>query len=224
MDQIRNIYFIGPVAGRADTDALVALLHTLGVVCSRVPVGQAGLEWLRERAPGCVLIDIDTVQSDLPAVFAAVAPHRATLPVVVMSAHAGTTAIIDCIRLGAADYLAKPVDREALAASLNRLSERFRSEFEAYRRRQDAHKKIRGLSAREREILRGLLAGWSNKALAHQLALSVRTIEMHRSNLMTKLGAQSLAHAVQLAVESGIDLGDLLPPPSSDRRTAGDND
>jgi two-component system response regulator FixJ len=61
------------------------------------------------------------------------------------------------------------------------------------------------LSRREEEILRGLLAGLPNKVLARRLDISLRTVEMHRANMMTRLGAESLAEALMVAVAAGTE-------------------
>jgi FixJ family two-component response regulator len=66
---------------------------------------------------------------------------------------------------------------------------------------------IAGLSAREREVLDGLLAGGTNKTIARDLDISPRTVEAHRARIMERLGARSLPELVQIAVAAGLQGG-----------------
>lgn len=189
-----------------DTAEIDKLLCTLGAVSRFVAGGIAGIENLRDREPGCILVDVDATGIDTPAIFDALSVRRAHLPVIVLSAETALTKVIDIMRLGACDYLLKPLHRATLATSLIRVLDRLHDETLLYERRQHALDRIENLTDREQDILRGLLAGHANKMLAHDLGLSIRTVEMHRSNLMTRLDVQSLAQAIRLACDAGIDL------------------
>ena len=199
----RIVYFVDNIG--SDSDATVRLLHSLGIVSRPVSGGIAGLDQLRNREPGCVLIDIDADGIDAAAVFGALQERRAGLPVVVISAQAEMSAVVDVMRLGACDYISKPLDRETVAASLTRVFERLQDETAAYKRRECALAAIADLTHREQDILRGLVAGRANKTLAHDLGLSIRTIEMHRAHLMARLGVTSLAQVIRLAFEAGLN-------------------
>jgi two-component system response regulator FixJ len=65
--------------------------------------------------------------------------------------------------------------------------------------------RIATLTPRERDVLRLLVAGWPNKVIAHELGISPRTVEIHRANLMDKLGCRSLAQAVRMALAAGFE-------------------
>jgi two-component system response regulator FixJ len=90
-------------------------------------------------------------------------------------------------------------------AALERAAMRLKEGGEQAERRRDAKARITLLSRREEEILRGLLAGLPNKVLARRLDISLRTVEMHRANMMTRLGAESLAGALMIAVAAGAE-------------------
>ena len=87
--------------------------------------------------------------------------------------------------------------------------------------------RIESLSARERQVLDALIAGQTHKVIAHELGLSVRTIEVHRARMMRRLGVRTLAEAIRLAVMSGIvewrgrdaedPTGNIDGPPAGDR-------
>ncbi len=201
MKNDRIVYF----ADRADGDdqGVTGLLQSLGIICRHIPGGISGLPALRDREPGCLLIDIDAAGGALGSL-GGLPIGGAAMPVVVMSAHAEVAVVVDAMRLGACDFLTKPLDRGLVAASLVRVFDRLGSAREAYWRRQQARALIAALSDREHDVLKGLLAGRANKALAFALGISIRTVEMHRSHLMTKLGVQSLAQAIRVAFDAGI--------------------
>lgn len=206
----RIVYFLD--SNTKDSAATATLLQSLGLVPRQIAGGIAGLGQLSDREPGCLLVDADGI--DAETIFGALPARRAALPVVVISAQAEISTIVELMRLGACDYLSKPLDRGSVAASLTRVFDRLRNETEAYQRRQCALARVADLTHREQDILRGLVAGGTNKMLAHDFGLSIRTVEMHRANLMTKLGLHSLAQAIRLAFEAGLDPVAMATPPT----------
>ena len=120
--------------------------------------------------------------------------------------HAPSTArIVAAMKAGALDYLPLPIDRQRLASTLNRIGGEARREAALRRRKVEARTRIAQLSNREREVLDWLSEGSSNKAIARQLEISPRTVEIHRANMMHKLGARHAAEAVRLRLEAQIE-------------------
>ncbi len=195
--------------GIEDTAALADLLSSLGIV-SRPLAPRAGFDRLREAEPGCLLIDCDIVGIDYDALFTVVASRRAELPVVVMATESSLAAAVMAMRRGACDFIPRPLSQQILADSLTRVFDRLRADRLVHDQQRTAQARVDSLTDREQEVLWGLVAGEPNKVLAYQLGVSIRTIEMHRSNMMTKLGVQSLAAAVRIAFTSGRSL-EALP-------------
>lgn len=219
----RNIYLIDSCSGSPGCEVMAGLLQSIGAPFSRVGSGRVGIDSLRERAPGCVFLDVDAVADSFEGIFESLRSHRARLPIVVITGHADAACILDHMRRGACDLLTRPVDRTALAACLDRVFDRFSGELAALRRQQESRRKIEALTDRERDILQGLLGGLANKTLAYHLGISVRTIEMHRSHLMAKLGVQNLAQAAMFTFDSGMfEVGRpcVAGPARPDSRTA----
>jgi FixJ family two-component response regulator len=127
------------------------------------------------------------------------------LPVVAVDFQPRPSRIVEAIKAGALDYLALPLDPERLTRCLTRISQEAEQFSVARRRMIEARERIATLSAREREVLEWLAKGRSNKAIARELSISPRTVEIHRANMMNKLGARHAAEAVRLRLEAQLE-------------------
>ena len=167
--------------------------------------GQDLLDSLDEIQPGAILLDIRMPEMDGFQVMAALAERGIDWPDVVMTGHGEVSVAVQAMKLGAVDFLEKPFGEEVLLASLHRAFGLLKDRTEKTERRRSAQARIELLSSRESEVLRGLMAGLSNKLLARRLDISLRTVEMHRANMMDRLQVGSLAEALTLAVQAGVE-------------------
>lgn len=126
------------------------------------------------------------------------------LPVIAASQDPDVDDVVQAIRAGALDYLRLPLTREEFARMAAHVIADGGRHAEARRRLIEARQRIGMLSRREREVLDWLSEGCSNKAIARALDISPRTVEIHRANMMDKLGATHAADAVRLRMEAGI--------------------
>lgn len=124
------------------------------------------------------------------------------LPVIAMAERPGTRRIVAAVRAGALDYLDLPLTREALGEAIERVASEAEAHAAAQRRLAEARRHIGALTRREREVLDLLTEGLSNKAIARALAISPRTVEIHRANMMAKLGARHPADAVRIRLDA----------------------
>ena len=111
--------------------------------------------------------------------------------------------VVEAIQAGALDFLQLPLTEDELRRMIAHVHSDAGRHAEARRRLIDARRRIGTLSRREREVLDWLSEGCSNKAIARELEISPRTVEIHRANMMDKLGANHAAEAVRLRLEAG---------------------
>lgn len=127
------------------------------------------------------------------------------LPLIAVDLDPRPGRIVEAIKAGALDYLALPLDPARFTRCLARIETEAEQFGLARRRMIEARDRISTLSAREREVLDWLAQGSSNKAIARELDISPRTVEIHRANMMTKLGARHAADAVRLTLEARLE-------------------
>lgn len=163
------------------------------------------IESLEELQPGCVLLDIRMPDMDGFQVMAELAKRGIDWPVVVMTGHGEVPVAVRAMKAGAVDFLEKPFEEEVLLGSLERAFTLLKERGQKAERKRSAEARIAVLTSREREVLRGLMAGMANKVLARRLDISLRTVEMHRANMMERLQVGSLAEALTLAVQAGVE-------------------
>lgn len=128
----------------------------------------------------------------------------AEAPVIVITGHADVPLAIQAMKAGVSDFIEKPFDDDTLLSAV-RSAFRTLTERHALERERDAiNARLATLSGREREVLDRLVEGLPNKTIAYDLQISARTVEVYRSNVMTKMGANSLSDLVKMAVISRI--------------------
>ncbi|MEA3013379.1 MAG: two-component system, LuxR family, response regulator FixJ [Sphingomonadales bacterium] len=162
------------------------------------------LDALPDLEPGCILLDLRMPQMDGFHVMTALAERNVDWPVVVMTGHGEIPIAVRAMKLGAVDFIEKPFSEQALLACFAQAFALLEQRAVSGKRRRQAHERAATLTVREKEVLASLLAGRSNKQIAQALGISLRTVEMHRGNMMDRLGASSLAEALTLALEAGI--------------------
>lgn len=157
-----------------------------------------------EAAP--ILLDIRMPEIDGIELLKVLFNRGIKWPVIVITGHANIPIAVQATKLGAMDLLEKPLDFELLQKSLGTAIENISIIKIAAETQGIARRLIGSLSPREFEILNLLMEGLPNKIVAHRLALSVRTIEMHRSNALLKLRVKTIPEAIRLTTGAGLAL------------------
>lgn len=149
--------------------------------------------------------------------------RRVALPIIVITAQATIRGAIQVMKEGAFDLLELPLNEAKLLASVQQAVTR-RADFRAHRMRAGTLPgRLSSLTSRENDVLAGLVEGKLNKVIAHELGISARTVETHRSHIMTKMRVKSVADLVRISLGAPQnDAGRLGPPAGLARRPAED--
>jgi two-component system response regulator FixJ len=183
--------------------SLAFLLGTAGISVRLYESALACLEMLPKDAGGCVVTDVRMPQMDGLELQRRLKERGISVPVIVITGHADVPLAVQAMKEGAVDFIEKPFDDELFLAAVRGALDRHSAGA-----RQDAQKteiagRLQSLSERERQVLEGLVAGKPNKVIAYDLAISPRTVEIYRANLMTKMHAGSLSELVRMALLIG---------------------
>lgn len=153
------------------------------------------------QLPGCVICDVCMPGQTGLELQQQLNRMGAIWPVIFMTAHKDVPTAVAAMRHGAFDFVLKPFNETELmtrvhsAVARDRLLRQELLELKAVRARCEA------LTPRERDVFRLLAAGKSNKVMAAELHLSMRTVELHRARVMEKMAAPSLAHLVRMSID-----------------------
>lgn len=180
--------------------SLARLLQSAGFGTAHYQSGSAFLAAARAGlSTGCLLLDVRMPGMDGLEVQSRLNELRSSLPVIVMTGHGDVQTAVRAMKGGAADFIEKPVIADVLFRAIEEAQSGGRRRARQ-REAAQAAERIDTLSPRERQVLEALAAGHSNKMIAYDLNLSVRTVEVHRARMLERLGTHSLAEAVRLMV------------------------
>ena len=168
--------------------------------------GIAFLEQVEDAEKGCILLDVQMPRMDGLQVQEALNERGVAMPVIVLTGHGDVAVAVRAMKAGAVDFVEKPYAKQTLVDALTRAFERLEARRKEEVLADEARGMIEHLTAREREVLNGLVSGQTNKEIAISLDISPRTVEIHRANVMEKMGASNLSTVLRIAFAAGIGL------------------
>lgn len=176
-------------------DALSLLLSLRGYPTALFACAEDFLGALEPGWRGVVVADIRMPGMSGLELQEALACHPARLPVIIITAHGDLAAARHAFRLNAVDFIEKPFDHAKLLDAIARAMAGLPPEISAIGTRPA----VTMLSQREREVMALVVEGSDNRRIGERLGISPRTVEVHRSRLMTKLGARNLVELLRIA-------------------------
>lgn len=197
MTSSRAVYLVDD-----DEDVRRAVAFLLGAAGFAVRVfdsADALLAGFKAEDAGCIVSDVRMPGMSGMDLLLALKQRRIQVPVIIMTGHADVALAVQAMKSGAMDFVEKPFDDENFISLV-------KAAFAHTARGGDSKPvldKIATLSEREVQILDGLVAGHPNKTIAYDLKLSPRTVEVHRANVMRKMGASSLSELVRMSLLAG---------------------
>jgi two-component system response regulator FixJ len=147
---------------------------------------------------GCVITDVRMPGMNGVELVGELKRRGAAAPVIVITGHADVPLAIQAMKAGVADFIEKPFDDEVMLRAIRKALEDQAGGDSAAAERRNVLDRIEKLSGREREVMDGLVAGKANKAIAYDLEISARTVEVYRANVMMKMQARTLSDLVRM--------------------------
>lgn len=182
-------------------DGLSLLLDTVGQSCELYEGGQEFLDAYDGEKRGCLVLDIRMPRMtglDLQKILLEMGSR---LPIIFITGHGDIPMAVEAMRRGALDFIRKPFREHDL---LERINEALSIDEDAHRKAQDRQElaeKLSSLSERETEVFERVADGQMNKVVAGELGISERTVEVHRGQVMKKLGVTTLAQLVRAKID-----------------------
>ena len=180
--------------------AVAFLLGTAGFAVRVHESAIRFLENLKGLQPGCIVSDVRMPGMDGVELQRKLKEMGVDMPMIIMTGHADVALAVSAMKAGAVDFIEKPFDDDLLITSVRTALARFEQSDREGAEVTHIRSRLEALSPRENQVLEGLLAGHPNKTIAYDLDLSPRTVEVHRANLMAKMGAKSLSDLVRMTM------------------------
>jgi len=178
--------------------ALTTLMTTVGYTA--VPYARP-TEFLAKydpNQPGCLVLDVRMPEMSGLEVQQQLNRSGSMLPVILVTGHGDIPMAVQAMKDGAFEFLQKPFRDQDLLDRINAALKLDAENRREVNRHADLRKRAESLTPREREVMALVVDGRANKVIAIDLGLSERTVEIHRANVMEKMGARSVAHLVKM--------------------------
>ena len=197
--------------------SLAFLFRTARIQAETYESASAFLSALPQLKVGCVVTDVRMPGLSGLDLLRRLRELNIGVPVIVITGHGDVPLAVEAMKGGAADFLEKPFDDEALLGAVRSALSKNATDHERQAQKSVIKDRLASLSNRERDVLEGLVAGNPNKTIAYDLGISPRTVEIYRANVMTKMQAGSLSDLVRMAIVGDILDDALEPKPAAGR-------
>jgi len=157
--------------------------------------------WTAER-PGCLVLDVRMPGMSGLELQDALARRGSMLPVIIITGHADVPMAVRALKAGAVDFIEKPFNDQALLDRIHEAVQRSEAAFAGQARHARVLALLARLTPRERQVAELVAAGKPNKVIAFELDLSMKTVEVHRHNVMEKLEVAGVADLTRLFMEA----------------------
>ena len=186
--------------------ALARLLRASGYESREFATPQDFLRGHDASLPGCAVFDVVMPELDGLELQQALTASGVERPVIFLTGRGDIQTSVRAMKAGAVDFLTKPVNADAFLAAIDHAREQESREREARAEVVSFTARLATLTPREREVLGHVIAGRLNKQIAYDLGTVEKTIKVHRSRMMEKMGMRSLAELVRMAERAGIQV------------------
>ena len=189
---------------RTSTERLV---RSVGFKVKTFGSAREFLEGFRPEGPACLVLDVRMPGQSGLDLQRELIGSGVQIPIIFMSGHGDIPMTVRAMKAGAVEFLTKPYRKSDLVDAIRAAIERDRASCKERLEAGALRQRYEQLTPREREVMALVVAGLLNKQIAGQLATVERTIKFHRSHIMQKMEAESLAELVRMAGQLGIAKG-----------------
>jgi two-component system, LuxR family, response regulator FixJ len=187
---------------KALRESLAFLLRSAQLEVRSFDSAKTFLDTLPNASVGCVITDIRMPDMSGIDLLRRLKELKVAVPVIVITGHGDIALAVEAMKIGATDFFEKPFNDDQLVASVRAALQQQQDRTKRGAERAEIEHRISTLSAREKDVLAGLIDGRANKQIAFDLGISPRTVEIYRANLMNKMRAESLSDLVRMALIS----------------------
>jgi FixJ family two-component response regulator len=184
-------------------DAIGMLLDTVEIPHRSYASASEFLDDLDAGVPGCLLLDIRMPGMNGLELQTRLGEEKRPIPIIFITGHGDVPMAVDAMKRGALDFIRKPFRDQELLDAVEQGLQAATSELAAAHEQEELHARFEQLTPREREVFDRVADGQANKVVAIDLGISERTVEIHRSQAMHKMGARSLAELVRMKLRLG---------------------
>jgi len=183
-------------------DSLKWLLESRGLKVELYPSGEAFLRAFDSEFCGCLVLDVRMPGMSGMDLYTRLQARASTLPVIFITGHGDVPMAVSALKKGAADFIEKPFNNRDMVKLIESCLKQDRAAAARRAEKMSLAQNLESLTQREREVLGLIVAGKLNKQIADDLGISIKTVEVHRSRVMEKMAANSVAELVRLVLKS----------------------
>lgn len=185
-------------------DSTVWLLESVGLKALPFISGREFLDACEPSLNACVLLDVRMPGMGGLNVQEAMRARGIDLPVIFVSGHADVPIVVRAFKAGACDFIEKPYNEQMLLDSVQQALGRYGERRSGSRGQEVVQARLDTLTPRERDVLLPLVQGYTNREIAEQLAISVKTVDLYRMRVMKRMQAERHADLVGMAIAAGM--------------------
>lgn len=181
-------------------DSLSMLLRSEGLAVEGYERATRFLEDWHAGMQGCIVLDIRMPEMDGMELQEELIERGSTLPIIFVTGHGDVPLAVEAMRKGAVDFIEKPYREDQLLEKIRGALATDAEQQQGRQQKRLVEERLEQLTPRECEIMDRMVAGQANKVIAIELDISQRTVEIHRSRVMHKMGTHSLAQLVRMVL------------------------
>ena len=177
------------------------LVESIGLIVEGHDCAKSFLDAYTSDRAGCVVLDLVMPGMSGLELQAHLKSRGVKIPVIIVTAHGDVPSAVRAYEQGCASFIEKPFSDQSILETIQGALKRDRLQRDKARLQQERINRLNSLSTKERAVYDRIVMGKSNKLVAADLDLSPKTIEVHRANVMAKIGVKTLAELVRFSAE-----------------------